>query len=164
MATVNPRDRSRTAGVYEKKRRWLTAFVPRRLEFYLSPAWSLAPRPLKTIIERLEVEHLRHGGYRNGELFVSYSQFVEAGVSRRTVRPALELGERLGLLEVFRDENPSGDIRPENRYRLTYVPAMNRKTPTDEWMSITGDQAEALVSEFRKVEKAAARAERKAVA
>lgn len=146
------------------KRKWLTSWIPHRLELLLSPAWRHAPRPLKNILERLEIEHLRHGGTRNGELYVAYQQIVEHGVSRRSIRAALALGQKLGLIEVFQEEESRRDIRPPNRFRLTYVPARGKSAPTDEWKGVSEDRARALVAAFKADDGAAAKAERRKVA
>jgi hypothetical protein len=166
MTSVDPKDRSRTAGRNgEKKRAWMTSFIPRRLEFYFSPSWKLAPRPLKNMLERLEEEHLRHGGYKNGELFVGYSAFVDHGISRKSIKRVLALGSDLGLIEVvYSDDAGSGDVRPPNAYRLTYVPAKGKDNPTDEWKTVTKERAEHLVAVFKSTEKAAVKATRKAAA
>jgi len=115
------------------------------------------------MLERLEVEHLRHGGHKNGELFVSYSQFVKAGISRKSVRRTQQLGVDLGLLDVIYAEG-AGDIRSPNAYRLTYVPAKGKAAPSDEWKSITSERASALVEAYRKGERQAGSATRRAAA
>jgi hypothetical protein len=116
------------------------------------------------MLERIEIEHLRHGGHKNGDLYVSYQQFVAHGLSRRSIKPAQELGIKLGLIQVFQDENHQGDIRPPNRYRLTYLPTKKASEPTDEWKAITDDRAKALVAAFKAADKAAAKAEGRKVA
>lgn len=55
--------------------------MPLRLEMLTAPAWAAVPVPLRRILERLEVEHLKHGGKDNGYLRVDYSQFVDCGVA-----------------------------------------------------------------------------------
>ncbi|WP_074061081.1 hypothetical protein [Rhizobium etli] len=166
MAELNLRDKSRTAGRSgEKKRKWMDSFIPRRLEMLISPAWQRAPRPLLRLIERLEIEHLRHGGQNNGELYVSYPQFVAYGMSKKSIRSTLKLGEELGLLQVIREERIiQGDIRPANCYRLTYVPAKGKQNPTDEWKCVTEERAIALVGTYRVLEAKAVKAERRAAA
>ncbi|ESY51587.1 MULTISPECIES: hypothetical protein [unclassified Mesorhizobium] len=145
--------KSGTAGAAgSKKRRYLQDgfFIAHRLEMLLSPAWGLAPQPLRKIIERLEIEHLRHGGYENGDLYVTYSQFVAAGISKKTIRPAVTLGEQLGLIQCILDDNPKGDIRGANKYRLTFVPAKGRREPTDDWKKITVEKAKDFIEQFRR--------------
>ncbi|MDX0542049.1 hypothetical protein GOC91_03320 [Sinorhizobium medicae] len=165
MTSINPRDHSRTSGRAEKKQRWLQAYIPHRLELLQSPAWQNAPRPLARLIERLEIEHLRHGGQNNGELFVAYSQFVAYGVSKKSICRTLRLGEELGLIEVVRTEGLiRGDLRPPNGYRLTFVPAKNRTAPSDEWRGVSKERAEALVAAYRTEEKRTLNTDQRAVA
>lgn len=145
-----------------KKGKWLSCFMPHRLELLISPAWRAAPRPLRNILERIEIEHLRHGGSNNGELYVSYLQFVEFGLSKRSIKPALELGQRLGLLEVIQEaDNHLSDIRAANAYRLTYVPAKGKAAPSDEWKKTTEERAKALLDAYKFEDKAAASATKK---
>jgi len=129
------------------KQRWLNSWIPHRLEMLISPAWQHAPRPLRRILERLEIEHLRHGGLKNGELYVAFSQFVRCGVSKKAIAPMHRIGEALGLLEVVQHpEASAGVIRPPNSYRLTYLP-VGKASPTDEWKRITSrQQVEAIIA------------------
>ncbi|TGS95278.1 hypothetical protein EN814_16385 [Mesorhizobium sp. M2D.F.Ca.ET.171.01.1.1] len=144
-----------------KPRSWLKSWLPHRLELYLSPAWSESRvGPLRAMLERLEIEHLRHGGYNNGELYVSYTQFVDFGISRKSVRPTQQLAVDLGLLEVMHTQG-DGVIKGSNAYRLTYVPAKGKDTPTDEWKTVSKEKAQRLVAEFRAKDRAAAKATRK---
>jgi hypothetical protein len=124
----------------------------------ISPSWRHAPRPLLRMIERLEIEHLRHGGFENGNLYVSYKQFVMAGISKRSIKPTMELGKALGLMDYRQDEEPSGDIRPPNAYRLTYVLEKGKKVPSDEWKAVTDERAKQLVEQYKQAEKTSAKA------
>lgn len=131
------------------RRSWLDdtegGWIAHRLHLVMSPAWRLAPIPLRRVLERLEIEHMRHAGKENGRLVVSYDQFVKFGVSRKAIRGALELGERLGLLEVRQTHEWVGDVRPPNQYRLTYVPEKDRKAPTDEWASLAEEKVKSII-------------------
>lgn len=91
------------------KQKWLTTWVPHRLEMLVSPAWRARPIAVMRIIERLEEEHLRHGGTQNGKLYVSFLQFQNAGVSKRVIKPALECAAALGLIEVIKEGEARGD-------------------------------------------------------
>ncbi|MDC9822966.1 hypothetical protein PRN20_04420 [Devosia sp. ZB163] len=111
------------------------------------------------MLDRIEIEHLSHGGKENGGLFVSYRQFQMCGISKRQIRALAELGQGLGLVEVRQDpEASNGRIRPPNAYRLTYVPERGKKAPTDDWRAISSDRAKSLVARFRKTEKKSRRA------
>ncbi|MER9761591.1 hypothetical protein [Mesorhizobium sp. M0138] len=146
-----------------RQRSWLKSWVGHRLEMYLSPAWSDARvGPLRAMLERLEIEHLRHGGYSNGELLVSYTQFVEFGISRKSIKRTQQLAVDLGFIEVTYAEG-DGVIRPPNAYRLTYLPAKGKTNPTDEWKTVTKEKAKRLVEAFRADDKAAAKATKKTI-
>ena len=144
------------------KKKWLDCFVPHRLEMMLHPTWRLAPVPLRRMLERIEVEHLRHGGFKNGELYVSWNQFVIASISRRKITPLNDLGEALGLLKVIRAEDATYDLRAPNAYRLTYLPSAKNAAPTDEWKSVTEDRVKALVKAFRELERGSPKARARA--
>jgi hypothetical protein len=126
-------------------------WIPLRLRLRMSPAWVHRPIPVARVLDRLEIEHMQHAGKENGELCVSFDQFVEAGVSRKIVRAAEEAAEALGLLVVMRSDEIARNIRQPNKYRLTYVPEKNRRAPTDEWQDVTSERAEAVVEAFQKV-------------
>jgi hypothetical protein len=137
------------------RRSWLDdsegGWIAHRLTLVVSPPWRLRPKPLMTILERLEVEHMRHAGKENGNLCVSYDQLVEAGVSRKMIRAAENAGEALGLLAVKPSETLQGNIRGASEYRLTYVPEKGRRAPSDEWLDVSREKAEAIVAAFQKV-------------
>ena len=124
-------------------------FIQLRLELMVSPAWEARTIPLMRILERLAIEHMRHAGQRNGQLYVSYGQFVDAGVSRRAINPALALGEKLGLLKVIRPTGRiGGQLREPNAYHLTYLPSPDGRV-TDEWKKVTQQSAKAAVARLQ---------------
>jgi hypothetical protein len=151
MSVFSERDKSRTAGRTGEKRKPLSQFVPHTLELLLSHAWRARPKPLREIIERLEVEHLRHGGKLNGELYVSFGQFeTDCKVARRSIRPALEAGVALGLIQIGeKDESYKGDLREPNRYGLLFLPMKGRTNASDEWPHVTKQEADSIVEGFK---------------
>ena len=132
-------------------------WVAHRLEMRLSAAWKVVPAPLRRILDRLEEEHMRHGGACNGKLFVNYIQFVAAGVSRRNIAAVLCLGEALGLIEIVRGSEVRGDIREPNQYRLTYL-HKGQAAPTDEWKGVTPERAITAVARYRVADKPGSKA------
>lgn len=124
-------------------------WVPIRLRLMESAAWRARSIPLIRMLERLEKEHMYHGGSSNGDLCVSFDQFVKAGLSRRIIKRTIELGKDLGLLAVKPGSQPlEGRMKPENRYRLTYLPT-GKKAPTDEWKQVTDHIAANAVQKYR---------------
>src|SRR5262245_15534281 len=101
------------------------------------PAWRALTLVARLVLDRLEIENARYHGKRNGNLIVTYDQFlVHTGRRRRhSIAAAIEQLDRLGFLEVVeRGKWNDGKDRRASRYRLTYLPA-NNKPPTDEWRS-----------------------------
>lgn len=124
-------------------------WIPHRQEMLTSPSWRKRPKALIKLLDRMEIEHLRHGGKENGHFIVTYDQFVEFGVTRKVIKPMLRLGAALGLLQVIQDENWMGDVRQPNRYRLTYLPAKGQKAPSDEWSFLEADQVTAILAAYK---------------
>ena len=109
----------------------------------------------------LEIEHMRHKGCANGNLFKSYRQFVSAGFNRNTVSTMTKLAEALGFIKVTRETGiGSRDLRDASAYTLTYLPSgVGRDIPpTDDWKRIkTPEQAAQIVAKVTKKGTAIAR-------
>ena len=93
------------------------------------------------LLDRIELEHCAHAGRENGYLTVTYDQFVEVGIGRRFIKPAIQDAMQLGLLEVYPRLYRGGARCRPNLYRLTYlrakfVPAAGAPhylEPTHDW-------------------------------
>jgi hypothetical protein len=109
-----------------------------------SAAWHALPDNGRRILDRLELEHMRHGGAENGHLPCTYSDFVKAGVRRASVSLAIRQAVALGFLEVTQRGGRSiSRVRPPSKYRLTYINGRGRSQPaTNEWKRIA-DAADA---------------------
>jgi hypothetical protein len=113
-------------------------FVPRPNDLLASPLWHEMTLNGHRALMRIELEHARHTGKENGYLMVSYQQFVECGISRRLIRPTLELLCRLGLVLVTHHGHYPNN---SSEYRLTYLPWKHVQVagspvylqPTHEW-------------------------------
>jgi len=86
----------------------------------------------RRVLDRLELEHLRHRGKANGHLAVSYNQLLEYAErnTRKAVAAAIKELVCASLVEVtpgrWNAGNPSA-----SRYRLTYLPVANNRAPDD---------------------------------
>jgi hypothetical protein len=105
-------------------------------EMLLSPAWRELSLSARRLLDRLSIEFMAHAGKDNGRLPVTYEQFVEYGIDRHAIAPAIRETEALGFIEVTQRGKPSpGELRFPNYFRLT-----DRKTkagdPTDDWKRI----------------------------
>ena len=97
-------------------------------------------RAARLVLDRIEIEHAHHGGNDNGRLPVTFDHFVEFGVHRHSIGPALRELCALGYIEVTEHgQAGNGEWRRPNRFRLTYRPVGNAK-PTDEWRRIKTEQ------------------------
>jgi hypothetical protein len=126
-------------------------FVPHTAELLQSKAWRARSIQLAKLLDRLEIEHIAHAGKENGFLKVTYSQFVEYGISRRKIKTAIEEGEQLGLLKVTAQGSylVKGSIeRRPSTYQLMYlpwkfVPAVGPPQyldPAHEWRHFSGNR------------------------
>jgi hypothetical protein len=101
-----------------------------------SPAWRVMSLSGHKVLDRIEIEHAKHGGNDNGKLPATFNQFVEYGIHRHSIAPALREVSALGFIEVTeRGRAGGGDERRPNVFRLTYLPEGATK-PTNEWRFI----------------------------
>jgi hypothetical protein len=98
------------------------SWVPRTLEMLRSPAWRYLPNNARRVLERLELEHLEHGGAENGKLICTYDDFVAAGLRRASVALAIRQCVALGFLAITRQgKRAIAEHRIPAMYRLTHV-------------------------------------------
>jgi hypothetical protein len=78
---------------------------------------------------------MHHGGHENGHLPVTYENFVQYGIHRHAVAPAIRELEALGFIEItVRGRAGNREFRSPNRYRLTYRPTKGEPGDgTHEW-------------------------------
>ena len=97
------------------------------------------------ILQRLEIEHVSHGGKQNGDLTCTYADFVEYGVRRASIPEGIRRLVRGGFLVVTEQGRQSyGDLRIPSRYRLTYLPTFadgRWVEPTHEWRLLEKQKA-----------------------
>jgi len=115
-------------------------FVPHRLDMLTSPAYRVLSRAALQVLTRLEVEHMGHAGQDNGALPCTYDDFVEHGIHRQAIGPAINECVALGFLRVTeRGRSGNGAFRSANKFRLTYI-ATRGVAPTDDWDAIETDE------------------------
>lgn len=130
-------------------------FVAHRREMRESPAWGALTWNARQILDRLELEHMAHGGAENGKLICTYAQLVEAGMRGPSIAEAINICEALGFLEVTKRGAPSrSSYRSPSTYRLTYLngrtEAGDISMATDEWARIkTAGMAQSAVAAAR---------------
>jgi hypothetical protein len=132
-----------------------SAFNAHLVEMQESPAWRVLSLSARLLLDRLEIEHRSHAGRENGRLQVTYLQFVEYGLHKESIGPAIREVEALGFAEVTeRGEAGLGRYRKANRFRLTYMPyATAPGDGTHEWRrfkDMTLAETAAIAAEARK--------------
>jgi hypothetical protein len=123
-------------------------FAPRLYELLRSPAYRALSLAAHRVMSRIEIELAKHGTrvrQFNGRLPVTYKQFVEYGVPRRLIAPALRELVAQGFLQITQIGcGGNAEFKQMNLYRITYRPAEG--APGDgshEWRLISDDQAKA---------------------
>lgn len=102
---------------------------------------------------RLEIELAHHGGKakENGNLPCPYEHFVEFGLHRHAIAPAIRELVALGFVEVTQ-KGCAGNAgyRQPTLYRLTYRHSGSHKETTDEWRRIERvEEAKAIAEQAR---------------
>jgi hypothetical protein len=127
-------------------------FAARPIALLESPAFRVLSRAAHLVLARIEIEHSRHGGNDNGALPVPFDHFVEYGLHRRVIAPAIREVVALGLVEVTRRGCAgNAELRQPSLYRLTYRHAKGEPGDgTHEWRRVkTIGEAEALAEAAR---------------
>jgi hypothetical protein len=127
-------------------------FVPHTLSMLKSPAFRVLSLSARRVLDRIEIEHMHHGGVENGNLPVTYDDFVEHGIHRHAISPAIRELEALGFIEITqRGRAGNREFRSPSKYRLTYRNAKGAPGDgTHEWRWITSlEQAEEIARRAR---------------
>jgi DNA-binding transcriptional MocR family regulator len=108
-------------------------FAPRLIEMLESPANRVLSLAAKRALERIEIEHARHGGKENGSLPVTFADFEEFGINRRSIAPAIRELEALGFIEITQHGTAgNAQYRRPTLFRITYQFSGSTK-PTNDW-------------------------------
>ena len=129
------------------------AFAWRLVEMLESPAYRVLSLSAHRVMARLEIEMAHHGGKpeENGRLPCTFEHFVEFGVERHAIAPAIRELVALGFVEITR-QGCAGNagFRQPTLYRLTYRHCGAHKETTDEWKRIgTMQEAQEIVERAR---------------
>jgi hypothetical protein len=123
-------------------------FIAHPLEMRRSPAWAQLSDNARRLLDRLEVEHMEHGGSENGSLICTYDDFEKSGIRRPSVPRSLRECVLLGFVEVTTQGGLAvSDRRFPSRYRLTYVQGRGKSpNPTHDWQKLDDEQARTAVA------------------
>src|ERR1700753_1487163 len=119
-------------------------FIAHRGDRRESAAWHALPDEARRLLDRLELEHMRHPGTENGSLLCTYADFHKAGIRRSSIALAIRQSVALGFLEVKRHGyRTARTLRAPSAYTLTSVNGWGKSpSPTDGWRSVR-DEADA---------------------
>src|SRR4029077_9771971 len=98
------------------------AYVKLRMEMLENQAWRALSAAAKCVLERLMIEHMRHGGTRNGHLICTHKDFGEYGIRYPSIAPAIRKCVAHGIVVITdRGWRAAAHGRPA-QYRLTFLP------------------------------------------
>jgi hypothetical protein len=132
------------------------AFIAHPRQLLESPAIRVLTLAERRTLDRIELEHMTHGGAENGKLPVTYADFEKWGVRSDSIAGAIRALGALGLIEITRHGYAgAAEKRAPSLYRLTYVTAWNAgrvdATGTHEYERIKSvDDAERIARAARK--------------
>jgi hypothetical protein len=122
--------------VAKRRNRINGQFAARLIEMLESPAYRVLSASGHKVISRIEIELGHHGGNDNGRLPVTTNDFVEYGMHRTSVAPAIREAEALGFIRITeRGRGGNAEYRTPNLFFLTYAQSRNsgKHPPTHDW-------------------------------
>jgi hypothetical protein len=135
-------------------------------EMLESEAWrAIKTLSAKRVLERIILEHMAHAGTENGNLTVTYADFIAYGVRKKSIPSAIAIVEGLGWIDItVQGKQAVEEDRYPSRYALTWLPQPARGKPaTNRWRQMTTRAAaravvrQALAHREAKRDKSAAR-------
>jgi hypothetical protein len=124
-------------------------FQTRLIEMLESPAYRVLSRSGHMVISRIEVELAHHGGNDNGRLPVTTDDFVDYGMHRTSVAPAIREAEALGFIRITeRGRGGNAEYGKPNLFFLTYAHTRDshKHPPTHNWRRFKGIDEAQLVA------------------
>ena len=132
--------------VAKRRNRINGQFAARLIEMLESPAYRALSASGHKVISRIEIELGHHGGNDNGRLPVTTNDFVEYGMHRTSVAPAIREAEALGFIRVTeRGRGGNAEYGTPNLFFLTFSQTRDsgKHPPTHDWRRFkTLDEAE----------------------
>jgi hypothetical protein len=156
-AREKTRNRSgQRAGI--RKMRFEGPFAGRTIAMLDSPSYRVLSLSAHRILARLEIELHRHGGKpeENGRLPCTYENFVDYGVSRNEIAPAIRELVALGFIQVTRTGSAgNAEHRQVTLYLLTYYWTGSDVRLIDGWKRIQTDEEAETVAKAARARKTA---------
>jgi hypothetical protein len=107
-------------------RRQREPFLMLPVSLLQNPGWRILNLSARRVLDRIVVEHLNHVGIKNGELPVTYQNFVDHGVDRHAIKQALTDLTALGFIKITRPgRSGNANFRQPTLYELTICPTIS---------------------------------------
>src|SRR5262245_60266061 len=101
---------------------WLTR------ELLCSEAWRSLSINARRVVDFLWLEHLSHGGKKNGELKAPYNQLKAFGIGTHYIADAISEVEEKGLVDCRYN-----GMRVATAYAIGWLPLHDGTPPADRW-------------------------------
>jgi hypothetical protein len=114
-------------------------FSVRLISMLESPAYQVLSLSAHKVISRIDIELAHHGGNDNGKLPVTYQDFIDYGITRECISPAIREAVALGFIKITRHgRGGNADYREATLYLLTFAYARGGKQtpPSHDWRKI----------------------------
>ncbi len=109
-------------------------FVWHTREMLESEAWRSMRINTRRVVERIEIEHMDHGGQENGNLPVTYADFAKHGVREKSIKLAIADAADRGLIIVtVRGRASVGPDRWPTRFALGWLPLFDGAAAPNRW-------------------------------
>jgi hypothetical protein len=115
-------------------------------ELRSSDAWRSQGINVRRLIDFLLLEHMRHGGKRNGLLKAPYKQLVAFGLGSRHLANAIREAEDLGLVDRRTAEVKRGSVLEPTLYAITWLPLHDGSPASNRWQAYRNPDLAPLVS------------------
>jgi hypothetical protein len=103
-------------------------------EMLESEAWSSLSRAARRVIDRVIIEHMAHAGTENGNLAVTYSDFVKYGIRLKSLKTAISEAAAKGFIIITQKGKASvGPDRWPTRYALGWLPLTDGAPALNRW-------------------------------
>ncbi|MDN5003907.1 hypothetical protein ACFQZO_24015 [Bradyrhizobium sp. GCM10027634] len=127
-------------------------FNARLIEMMESPAYRVLSVSAHRVLDRICIELARHGGNDNGKLPVTYDDFLQYGLHRHAIAPAIRELCALGFLKITKQGHAgAGEFRCPNLFLVPWLHCKSTPQVTNDWRRIkTLEEATLIAQAARK--------------
>jgi hypothetical protein len=158
VSTFEAKEGTASAKWLKRKNRINEQFSARLIGMLESPAYRALSLSAHKVISRLEIELAHHGGNDNGKLPCTYLDFIEYGINKDCIAPAIRESIALGFIKCTRQgHGGNADCREESWYLLTFAHARGgrQSPPTHDWRRIKTFEEALQIAKAARADKSA---------